>query len=261
MKILSYPRFKAFKDDNSPAAGWKAQFYLAGTTTPATTYVDEAGSASNPNPVILDGSGEADIWLDIDIEYKLVLKDENDAVQRTVDDIEVGDGGWASPGAIGTGTPNTGRFESLDVIEDATIRGRSIQAAANGAAQIMGQIEEDITLSTSTAHTDSAANLLPAGSLIDGVVFLVLESVTTATAFSLGDSAQPTRFSVAQTGTQLLQGASGVALNQYDPTGATSDVGPIQFAASPLRITTTGTPGAGKIRVTVFYRQYVALTS
>jgi hypothetical protein len=87
MKNLTYPRFKAFKDDSSPAVGWKAQFYLAGTSTPATTYTDQAGSSANANPVILDGSGEADIWLDPAVSYKLVLKDENDAVQRTVDGI------------------------------------------------------------------------------------------------------------------------------------------------------------------------------
>jgi hypothetical protein len=52
-----------------------------------------------------------------------------------------------------------------------------------------------------------------------------------------------------------------VGLLHRNPDAANAAAGPVQSAAAKLRITTTGTPGAGKIRVTVFYRQYVAPSS
>src|SRR5271154_5262557 len=46
--------------------------YASGTTTPQSTYTSSAGTATNPNPTILDANGSANIWLTSQ-GYKLAL--------------------------------------------------------------------------------------------------------------------------------------------------------------------------------------------
>jgi hypothetical protein len=81
-------RFKAFDPDTGALlAGGKLQSYVCGTTTPTSTYADSTGTVANANPVILDGSGEAPVWLDPSVCIKLVLKDSSDSVIWTLDNI------------------------------------------------------------------------------------------------------------------------------------------------------------------------------
>jgi len=62
-------------------AGGKVYTYEAGTNTPKVTYTDYTASvmSQNTNPVILDSSGSADIWLVGN--YKINLTDSNDVQQ------------------------------------------------------------------------------------------------------------------------------------------------------------------------------------
>jgi hypothetical protein len=81
-------RFKAFDPDTGALlVGGKLQSYVCGTTTPTSTYADSTGVVANSNPVILDGSGEASVWLDPSVCLKLVLKDSSDSVIWTLDNI------------------------------------------------------------------------------------------------------------------------------------------------------------------------------
>jgi hypothetical protein len=66
-----------FSDANgAPLTGGLIYTYLAGTSTPATTYTSRAGTANNTNPIVLDAAGRtpAEIWLDGGVLYKFVLK-------------------------------------------------------------------------------------------------------------------------------------------------------------------------------------------
>jgi hypothetical protein len=66
-----------FSDANgAPLTGGLLYSYLAGTSTPATTYTSRDGSANNTNPIVLDAAGRtpAEIWLDGGVLYKFVLK-------------------------------------------------------------------------------------------------------------------------------------------------------------------------------------------
>ncbi|HEV8500425.1 MAG TPA: tail fiber domain-containing protein [Casimicrobiaceae bacterium] len=67
------PRLQFFDNAGKPLAGGCIQSYQAGSTTPLATYSNAAGAA-NPNPVILDAYGRADIWLGGGIAYKLVIR-------------------------------------------------------------------------------------------------------------------------------------------------------------------------------------------
>lgn len=138
----------------------------------------------------------------------------------------------------------------------ATSRNITIGTTANGAAWTFGVISEQITLSTGGTTTDSAANLLPANAIIESVVARITTTITVATNWSLGDATIAARFAAANS--TLTAGTTSIGLQHVDQTGTS---GPKQTAAAKLRITTTGTPGAGVIRVTVYYRTFTAPTS
>lgn len=61
--------------------------YIAGSTTPATTWQDSALTIANTNPISLDARGECVLWLDPDVVYKFVLKNAQGVIQWTQDNI------------------------------------------------------------------------------------------------------------------------------------------------------------------------------
>jgi len=71
--------------------GGKILTYAAGTTTPETTYTTNAGNVAWSNPIILDASGRVsgsgEIWLTEGTSYKFILKDSNDVLIATYDNI------------------------------------------------------------------------------------------------------------------------------------------------------------------------------
>jgi hypothetical protein len=73
-----------------PLAGGKLYSYQAGTSTPLATYTDRSGSVANANPVVLDAAGRADVWLSVNVAYKLVLEDSAGNVLDSVDDYYAG---------------------------------------------------------------------------------------------------------------------------------------------------------------------------
>lgn len=79
-------KFRALDANGNPLSGGKLYAYTAGTTTAKDTYTDVSGLFSNANPVILDASGFADIWLGTGA-YKLVLKTSADVTLWTLDNF------------------------------------------------------------------------------------------------------------------------------------------------------------------------------
>lgn len=77
-----------FDLSGKPLASGKLYIYQAGTTIPLATFCDQQGVNANKNPVILDASGEAKIWISASA-YKFVLKDANDLTQWSVDNVSV----------------------------------------------------------------------------------------------------------------------------------------------------------------------------
>jgi hypothetical protein len=123
-------RFKAFDPDTGALlVGGKLASDICGTTTPTSTYADSTGATSNANPTVLDGSGEAAIWLDPSVCYKLVLKDSSDAVIWTLDNVN---------------TPAAGVFTTL---------------TASGAAAITGSMTVTGTAAFGVITTSSTAKV------------------------------------------------------------------------------------------------------
>lgn len=57
------PKFRSFLPSGAPNAGGCVYTYASGTTTPQNTFTDFTGLTANTNPVVLDGNGEAQIWI------------------------------------------------------------------------------------------------------------------------------------------------------------------------------------------------------
>ena len=80
-----------FTNTGSVLTGGKIYTYLAGTTTPATTYTTVSGGTPHPNPIVLDSAGRVpnsgEVWLTNGVQYKFVLKDSNDVLIATYDNI------------------------------------------------------------------------------------------------------------------------------------------------------------------------------
>lgn len=82
-----------------PLAGAKLFFYVAGTTTPITTYQDQQATTPHANPVLGDSTGTfPPIYLVASSDrFKIVLKTAGDVTVQTIDRILVG-------GAVSDGT-------------------------------------------------------------------------------------------------------------------------------------------------------------
>jgi len=111
------PKLQFFGTDGLPLVGGKLYTYAAGTTTPLATYVDHTGTTTNTNPVILDSNGQANVWLPETTSFKYILKTAAETTLYTVDyvSIPLTTNSFASPPAIGTGTPNSATFTTLNV--------------------------------------------------------------------------------------------------------------------------------------------------
>jgi hypothetical protein len=84
--LLISPKIRFFDSDGAPLVGGKLYSYAAGTSTPLATYTSKTEACTNANPTILDANGEANVWIGANA-YKFILKDADDNVQWTVDNI------------------------------------------------------------------------------------------------------------------------------------------------------------------------------
>ncbi len=123
-----------FDANGNPLSNGKVYTYIAGTSTPKTTWADYDKNATNTNPVILDAAGRAQIWGDGG--YKIVVTDENDVVIDTQDDV------------FAFGNTVSGNF---DVTGDVTIGG---DLAVGGTLDV----GDDLTLDGGFAMTSQAAD-------------------------------------------------------------------------------------------------------
>jgi hypothetical protein len=92
--VLAPELFEQFwnQTTTAPAIGFKEFWYLAGTSTKTATWTDSTQGTFNSNPIILDSTGSANVWLDPTVLYKWVLAPAYDTDPptspiRTVDNI------------------------------------------------------------------------------------------------------------------------------------------------------------------------------
>ena len=80
-----------FTNSGVPLTGGKIFTYAAGTTTPQASYTTSQGNVAWTNPIVLDAAGRVpssgEIWLTDGLIYKFILKDANDVLIATYDNI------------------------------------------------------------------------------------------------------------------------------------------------------------------------------
>lgn len=86
------PRLQFLDSNGYPLAGGKVYSYVAGTSTALATYTDSTKTVANTNPVILDASGMAAIWIGGDV-YKIIVQNSAGVQQWSAD-------GVSSPGQL-----------------------------------------------------------------------------------------------------------------------------------------------------------------
>lgn len=79
-----------FDNNGTPLASGKLYSYVAGTTTPQTTYTSASGATAHTNPIVLNSAGRiatGEIWLTAGSNYKFVLDTSADVLIATWDNI------------------------------------------------------------------------------------------------------------------------------------------------------------------------------
>ena len=100
-----------FTNTGAVLTGGKLYTYAAGTTTPLVSYTTTAGNVTRTNPVVLDAAGRVaeggEIWITSAL-YKFVLKDSNDVLIATYDNISgIGVSNTSPDNFTGDGTTDT----------------------------------------------------------------------------------------------------------------------------------------------------------
>ncbi|MEY8206103.1 MAG: hypothetical protein RPR40_13650 [Bermanella sp.] len=122
-------KFRAWDHDGKPLAFGKVYTYKARTNAPKETYQSEDGVVANSNPVILNGEGYADIYLDG--SYKIVVKDKDDNEINTTDPVTAQGGEeWVNSVSASYLSPNS--FKITGNVTNKYDEGRRVRLDAGG---------------------------------------------------------------------------------------------------------------------------------
>lgn len=157
------------------------------------------------------------------------------------------------PGATGTGSTilNKSLVRAPTVAGDKVTSGNS-NAFGSSAYSTSSACETNYgatTLATEATTTNTGLNCLPANSVIDAVVYRITQTITTATSFTIGDSTTANRFCTMQS--TLTVNTTGVCIAQAGSAGEQ------QVSAASVRVTASAKPGAGAIRLIVYYHTWI----
>lgn len=113
--LAPVPQLQFFDAAGRPLAFGCVFSYNSGTTTPLATYTDFTGVTSNPNPVILNAGGSANIWLQAGQAYtiKVVSAGGSNCVSGTTRYTVNGIGGGASQVSTNVTTTTTPQFNVI----------------------------------------------------------------------------------------------------------------------------------------------------
>ena len=215
-------------------AEWQIGVILPGSSTAPLTI--ENSSASNSTSAYI-GTNYANFAYSTGVaDYSILPVWDHmwriqDGTQSTLTYLKGTDGPQNFLGSISTADPT---YQS------------SITESSSACATSFGTT----TVNTGSATTTTALSCLPANSIIDAVVYRVTTSITTAASFTVGQTGSTSQYCSTQS--TLTSGATGICI----PSAYA-----LQASAAPVLVTFNATPGAGAIRVIVYYHSFVAPTS
>jgi hypothetical protein len=194
-----------FTDQNGvPLAGGCVFTYTGGTSTPLATYTDYTGGTANSNPVVLDSSGSANIWLGPS-NYKFAIWSNGGtncatgALQWTVDmvpgnlfnNVTITGGTW-------TGGTITGAAISGGTISGATITNSTIDSTPIGQTTPASGVFTSLAAGFD-AMSFSSTPVFPAGTY--GYFSMTLSNNVTSSSITGGTNGQLITFDLCQNGT------------------------------------------------------------
>ena len=180
-----------FTNTGAVLTGGKLYTYAAGTTTPQTSYTTSAGNVAWTNPIVLDAagrvSGSGEIWITVGVTYKFVLKDSNDVLIGTYDNVstEVNtDASLVSYTPAGTGAVTT-------TVQDKLRQYVSVQdfgAVGDGVTDDTAAIQATITFAIGNSAT--AGNVFFPSGTYKVTSTLTIPNVVNGKGLIYGDGAQ-----------------------------------------------------------------------
>lgn len=231
-----------FFDNTGKILGYGVLYtYAAGTTTQLPTYTDSTGATPNQDPVALDSSGRANIWLLSGDTYKFTLCSQNDGpycapgdTLFTVDNVP------GSPASSSSGSTFTGVFISSSAN---VATGGSLRLAASD--QICWRNSAN---SANLCFSLDSSNILgwAGGSL--KMPFSGTPPCASSYDYIWSDSSGWKVCTNGGAAANLIQ--SGVDINASNQVTATHLASPLPIAQGGTGSTTAGSTGAGCISIT-----------
>jgi microcystin-dependent protein len=276
--------YQQFSDSNgAPLAGGRVYSYQAGTSTPQATYTDSSGGTPNANPIILDASGSASVWLDPTLSYKFILKDSSDNVIKTIDGIV----GLLTNDSVATASLQDGAVTTPKLAAGAVTGPKlASDASVDGNRPVdTNNIKDSAITLAKIAAAAQASLLLPSGAVVpyvgtaapSGYLLCNGQPVSRSTYSALyavignkyGQGDSSTTFNVPDLRGMFVRGATGWT----DVTFTTTDVSTgtdlitvsgghgLNRSGFPVRLTTTGGLPAPLAVGTTYYAIYVSSTT
>jgi hypothetical protein len=229
--LMTAPKIQLFDSNGDPLAGGKVYTYSAGTDTPKDTYTNAGGGTANANPVVLDASGRADIWLSG--AYKIVVKDSTDATISTTDNVT----------AFQTGSGNT-VTDSTFIIQDNSDTTKQAQFQVSG---VSSGVTRTYTL------PDANATLLSTGSAVTVAQGGTGLATLTANNVILGNGTSTPSFVAPSTSGNLLTSNGTTWQSTAPPSGLTTIASGNLATGSPTVVDITSIPATYKSLVLYIY--------
>lgn len=178
------PKFYAWDDDGNPLKGGRVYTYRAGTNAPKATWQEEEQVNENPNPVILNDAGYADIYLDG--SYKIRVTDSTGTEIWTEDPVT--DPGrlwneWASE--IPATQYSATQFEVPG--DQAALFAEDSRVRLTDAATLYGSVVDAQLISGNTRVTVSVDS---GASLTNALTFVELANITPSSVARLNRGTQ-----------------------------------------------------------------------
>ncbi len=160
--VMPVPVAQFFDNNGDVLAGGLLWSYLAGTTTPQPTYSDSLLTQPNTNPIVLDSSGRAVVYLSA-VSYKFDLQDKNGVSMRGYPQDNIADYGELLGVLSGLMFPTGAIVGTTDVqtLTNKTLTAPVIGTSVSSTSALWNQIA-DGRLTLTTAVPVTSADVLAA---------------------------------------------------------------------------------------------------
>lgn len=207
--LLPAPWLDCFDVNGDPISGGQLTFFLAGTSTPTTTYSDVTLTTPNAVPLLADSAGRAGpIYLSPGTSVKLTLKDAAGVLVRTLDNIASIPSTSGNVDVIGTAGESLGAGKAVYLSDGSggkTAGQWFLADSANGYASTIPEV--GMTIAAITIATTGTIRI--AGSVTGLAALTVGTTYYVGTSGALTSTAPLNRraVGVADTTTSLVVGA------------------------------------------------------